>query len=266
MKKSFLLSTLFFLCVASLAQSTYFKGNREFFNGSEQDIISYLDDYATRLSPVEGIWYFSKIEYDAYGNVVSQDQGFASSAIIRDFKSTDREFVEINLVNLLYQPGRIIYNIRQGSGYNTFIIDGNSLSLSGIYEYSPDYDAIIRLGTPMNGVKAVVVGTRVYPKSSFMPPKKTTLPSTPPSAQNAGTIIAKNTCGVCYGTGQMNCPSCGGSGTYYEQVSTPRYNAVTGNYEMEYRNELRACSSRPFTVQPCRGGKVPCKVCHPGKY
>lgn len=66
-----------------------------------------------------------------------------------------------------------------------------------------------------------------------------------------------STCYACYGTGKADCSSCAGAGGYYDRVSYQRYNATTGYYDTEYRDEWRHC-----TTMGCQGGKVECAACN----
>ncbi len=66
-----------------------------------------------------------------------------------------------------------------------------------------------------------------------------------------------STCYSCLGTGKANCSSCDGAGGYYDRVSYQRYNATTGYYDTEYRDEWRYC-----TAMGCQGGKVECTACN----
>lgn len=97
-----------------------FSENFEMFQGTETDIRNYLDSMSHSLYPVEGIYYISDKSYNGYGMVVSSKDNWEKVAIIKDFNSKEREFIEILL---------------DGGDYKKYSIIGEFTSASSGYEF-----------------------------------------------------------------------------------------------------------------------------------
>ena len=70
---------------------------KEFFNGDERIIREYLETNQHLLDPIEGIWTFTKIEYNQWGLEVCRTNNVSTSAFIRDCNNPNRDFIEVNL-------------------------------------------------------------------------------------------------------------------------------------------------------------------------
>ena len=165
------LSSLLAFCLlfhlSSTAQLTVMKGKKEFYNGTENTLISYLDQNFYNLNPIEGIWVFTKIEYNDAGNVVSEDDNFARCGIIRDPNSPRRDFIEFALDHPVYSTNKVIYNITKAGAGGTYTCEGIGwLASNTSYTYNQEHDAIYRAGSALVGSSAVTVGVRQYPKSA----------------------------------------------------------------------------------------------------
>lgn len=191
-----ILSVAAFLLAGSLsAQLTVMQGKKEFYNGNENSFIAYLDQNFYNLNPIEGIWVFSKVEYDSYGNVVSEEDNFARCGIVRDPSSARRDFIEFALEHPVYNTNKVIYNITTGGGgTGVYTCEGIGwVATNTAYTYDAEHDMILREGTPMTGSVAYTVGIRQYPKSA---PKNTTGGSYKPNNQGAGkTTLAQQSAG-----------------------------------------------------------------------
>jgi len=159
---------LFLACrISAEAQLTTFKGSREFYNGDLNALVAYFDNNYYNLDPIEGIWVFSKVEYDVYGNEVYNEMNFAKSAIVRDPGSPKRDFIEVCIENPLYNFGKVIYDLTKVGKTKEYTAAGIGwLATNTAYSYETEHDLIGRPGTPLYGEQALVVGVRQYPKAA----------------------------------------------------------------------------------------------------
>ena len=112
---------LLLLCLPffQFAQNTIVRDGREFFNGEECQLYAYLNNNYSALHPIEGIWQFTRIEYDAAGNETSRTPNEFKSAIIRDKGNYKRAFIEVNLDKSLCKPYQVVYSIQMAAGNNS---------------------------------------------------------------------------------------------------------------------------------------------------
>ncbi|MCB0555157.1 MAG: hypothetical protein KDD02_16530 [Phaeodactylibacter sp.] len=151
---------------------------KEFFNGDERIIREYLETNQHLLDPIEGIWTFTKIEYNQWGLEVCRTNNVSTSAFIRDCNNPNRDFIEVNLSGKSLPAYRVVYNIN-GSGnflYPSVPTYGIGLLFPTTnYEYNSLYKVLVRdagtsfgcgLVNPNNPpVSAKLVGQRIFPQA-----------------------------------------------------------------------------------------------------
>ncbi|HMX39053.1 MAG TPA: hypothetical protein PKD78_01955, partial [Saprospiraceae bacterium] len=148
----------------TFAQITTIQNKKEFFNGTEDHIYAYYDREAGRLDRLEGVWTFTKLDYDEYGNLVSSAPS-GKSAIIRTSGERHRAFIEVNLDRAMCAKLRVIYNIQTGGGSNYYPTEAvGCLVPEGRYTFNPQEYTISREAVSFAGGKAYLVGVRIYPQ------------------------------------------------------------------------------------------------------
>lgn len=147
-------------------QITTIQNKKEFFNGDENHIYDYFDRQAQNLDRLEGVWTFTKIEYDEYGmEVYNAPSG--KSAIIRTSGERHRAFIEVNLTRDGCAKYRVIYNIQTGGGSVYYPTEPVGCMVpSGRYTFDPVNYTISRDAVPLFGTKAVLIGVRIYPQGA----------------------------------------------------------------------------------------------------
>ncbi len=167
MKKALLLLLcgLYFAASGLFAQTTLFKDGKEFFNGDDRHLYAYLNNNYHSLDALEGIWMFTRIEYNAWGLEVSRTPNEYKAAIVRDKGNPRRAFVEVNFNRAFCKPYQIAYNIQQSGGSGVYPLEPvGCSSAAGHYTYNTLYNTISRPGLSLTGNNAVLVGIRIFPQ------------------------------------------------------------------------------------------------------
>lgn len=151
---------------------------KEFFNGDERIIREYLETNQHLLDPIEGIWVFTKIEYNQWGLEVCRTNNVSTSAFIRDCNNPSRDFIEVNLSGKGLPPYRIVYSINGSSNFLYPSVPSRGIGLlfpTTNYEYNNLYKVLVRDGATTLGcamlndqlnkpVSAKLVGQRIFPQ------------------------------------------------------------------------------------------------------
>lgn len=164
--KNNLLFVLFFHLIycSGFTQVTVVKNGKEFFNGEEGHLYAYLNNNYYNLDPIEGIWSFTRIDYDEFGNEVNRTPNEFKVAIVRDLGNFKRAFVEVNLSRALCKKYQITYNVQTGGGSNFYPLEPlGCSSTAGNYMYDPSSKMISREGFSIVGNKALLIGVRIFP-------------------------------------------------------------------------------------------------------
>ncbi|MDX2133474.1 MAG: hypothetical protein SFV52_01730 [Saprospiraceae bacterium] len=177
LRSAFFLPTLFCFSTTLFCQNTIIKDKKEFFNGDENHIIAYLNNNYHDLNPIEGIWTFSRIEYDESGNIVSQTPNEFKSAIVRDKGNYKRAFIEINLTNGFCKPYMVTFSIQKTAGNDLlYLCEPQGCNYPKTqYQYDTETHFIYRDGIPWLNAKVVLVGVKIFPTEE---PEETILVST----------------------------------------------------------------------------------------
>jgi len=144
--------------------TTLIKG-KEFFNGTVDHLYAYLNNNYSQLDRLEGIWTFTKFDYDEYGIQTSETPNFCKSAIVRVAGEYKRAFIEVNLERALCKQYQVVYNIQTGGGSIYYPIEPQGcMSASGRYTYNAEHVTISREGVSFSGGKSVLIGVKIFPQ------------------------------------------------------------------------------------------------------
>ncbi len=160
---SFVFSLLF--TFGGIAQTTITKNNKEFFNGDDRHLYAYLNNNYHQLDPLEGIWSFTRVEYNEWGLEVSRTPNEYKAAIVRDKGNVRRAFVEVNFNRLFCKDYQITYSIQTGGGSGVYPLEPEGCaSAGGYYTFNSIYNTISRSGVALVGHSAALVGVRIFPQ------------------------------------------------------------------------------------------------------
>jgi hypothetical protein len=159
------------------AQTTILKNGKEFFNGDDRHLRVYLNNNYSKLDQIEGIWIFTRFEYNAYGQEVSRTPNEITAAIVRDRDNLRRAYIEINMSRAFCKDYQITYNIQTGGGSGYYPCEPQGCGvLSGQYYYDSRYNTISRPAVSLMGNRAVLVGIKTFPQGppmELLPPVPT---------------------------------------------------------------------------------------------
>ena len=166
--------TIFFLCIlgflSAFSQTTIQKDRKEFFNGDDRHLRAYLNNNYDQLDPIEGIWIFTRIEYNTYGQEVSRTPNEITAAIVRDPDNLRRAFLEVNMSRAFCKDYQVTYSIQTGGGSGYYPCEPEGCGvLSGQYYFDYQYKTLSRPAISLMGNRAVLVGIKTYPQG---PPTK----------------------------------------------------------------------------------------------
>jgi len=166
--------TIFFLCtlgfLSAFSQTTIQKDGKEFFNGDDRHLRVYLNNNYDQLDPIEGIWIFTRIEYNTYGQEVSRTPNEITAAIVRDPGHLRRAFVEVNMSRAFCKDYQITYSIQTGGGSGYYPCEPKGCGvISGQYYFDYQQKTLSRPAISLMGNRAVLVGIKTYPQG---PPKE----------------------------------------------------------------------------------------------
>lgn len=154
-----------FLAFAGTAQITINKDGKEFFNGDDRHLYAYLNNNYHELDPLEGVWMFTRIEYNSWGFEVSRTPNEYKAAIVRDKGNPRRAFVEINFNRAFCKAYQITYSIQQSGGSGHYPLEPQGCSsMAGHYTFNALNNTISRPGLSLSGNNAVLVGIRIFPQ------------------------------------------------------------------------------------------------------
>jgi len=160
--------TIFLLCLNlfSLAgQTTIKKNGKEFFNGDDRHLRVYLNNNYDRLDPIEGIWIFTRIEYNTWGVEVSRTPNEITAAVVRDPDNLRRAFVEVNMSRAFCKDYQITYSVQTGGGSGYYPCEPEGCGvLSGQYHFDYQQKTLSRPAISLMGNQAVLVGIKTFPQ------------------------------------------------------------------------------------------------------
>lgn len=147
------------------AQTTILKNGKEFFNGDDRHLRVYLNNNYDQLDPIEGVWIFTRIEYNAWGLEVSRTPNEITAAIVHDPGNMRRAYIEVNMSRAFCKEYQITYNIQTGGGSGYYPCEPQGCQvLAGQYYYDHRQKTLSRPAVSFSGNRAVLVGLRTFPQ------------------------------------------------------------------------------------------------------
>lgn len=165
MKYLLIVILLFGSNIDPYAQTTFQKDGTEYFNGDDRHLMVYLNNNYHQLDPIEGVWMFTRIEFDDWGREVSRTANEITAAIVRDPGNLRRAFVEVNISRAFCGEYQVTYSIQTGGGSGYYPCEPVGCGvISGQYFYDVQTRTLSRPAFAFLGTSAVLVGIKTFPQ------------------------------------------------------------------------------------------------------